>query len=172
MLCGAVALSGCADPPAAAPAPSSSSTVASPAVPPGAPLPTPDALTGVLYRLADVNVPGTEKISVVEYATPEDAAALDQFGRALADNGYTPLNFEAADIRWADTSPGDATAMIVIKPSNPQVGSEFKFPMEFSPVDDTWQLTRQTANILLGIGDEADVPPAPPIPPPAPTPPR
>lgn len=164
MLSGLFLLSGCADPPAAAPAPSSSTTPP-PAAPAANPLPAPDALTGVLYRLADVNVPGTEKISVVEYPTPEDAAALDKFGHALADNGYTPLAFDVSDIRWSDTTPGDVDAMVVIKPSNPQVGSEFKFPMGFSPVDGTWQLTRQTANILLGIGDEADVPALPTQPP-------
>ena len=49
-------------------------------------------------RLADPNIPGTDKVGLVQYGTPADAAALDRFGKALHDSGYAPLTFEATDL--------------------------------------------------------------------------
>jgi hypothetical protein len=65
-------------------APASSTDVAAVPV---APLPAPDALTAVLSRLADPAVPGTEKLNLVEGATPDSAAKLDKFSNALRDGG-------------------------------------------------------------------------------------
>lgn len=134
-----------------------------PPAPPAAPLPDADALTGVLYRLADVNVPGADKLDLVEQGTADDAAALDKFGRALADNGFTPLTFEATDLAWSSTEPKNVVATVNVTAGE---GSdrEFSFPMEFTPHGDGWQLTRHTADLLLVMGADSA--------PPAPTPPR
>jgi hypothetical protein len=124
---------------------------------PMAPLPPPTALTDVMSRLADPAIPGADKVDLVESATADDAAALDRFGRALSDSGFTPLTFEAHDMVWGTTDPGNVVANISIKTANPQAG-DFSFPMEFSPADGSWQLTRQTADILLQLG-QAQTPP-------------
>ena len=107
----------------------------------------------MLYRLADPAVPGADKVGLVEHATAGDAAALDRFGRALQDGGFTPLTFEARDVAWAQATPGDVVATIVVKAPNRQSGGDFTFPMEFAPVHGTWQLTRQTADLLLELGE-------------------
>jgi hypothetical protein len=112
-------------------------------------------LTDVMGRLADPNVPGTDKVALVQYGTPADAAALDRFGKALADSGYMPLTFDAQDLTWAQDQQGNVIANITIKTSNPQAGGrDLKFPMEFSPQQDTWQLTRKTADLLLQLGQQ------------------
>ncbi|MDQ2637311.1 MAG: hypothetical protein M3Y83_10585, partial [Actinomycetota bacterium] len=71
---------------------------------------------------------------------------LDKFARALADGGFAPLTVEAQDMNWSQG--GDIVARIVIKPADPQA-DDFTFPMEFSPSPANWQLTRQTADVLL-----------------------
>jgi hypothetical protein len=176
----ALGLSGCShdEPPAAAPATPAITSVTTPAPPPAAPLPAPDALTGVLYRLADVNVPGADKVGLVEHSTSDDAAALDKFGRALADYGFTPLDFQANDLAWSQSAPGNVVATITVTtPSSDGPGKQFSFPMEFTPHGTDWQLTRHTADMLLELGRTAAPAPAPapaPVPPspppPAPTP--
>lgn len=137
-------------------------TTATPDAPPTAPLPAPEALTGVLDRLADVNVPGADKVVLVEQGTADDAAALDKFGRALADNGFVPLTFEATDLAWSQTEPKNVVATIKVA-SGGENARDFSFPMEFTPHGDGWQLTRHTADLLLvmGAGAEASAPPAP-----------
>jgi hypothetical protein len=105
-------------------------------------------------RLADPNVPGADKIALVQYGTPADAAAVDRFGKALHDSGYAPVTFEASDLMWAQDQAGDVIADITIKTANPPAGTGFTFPMEFSPQHDTWQLTRQTADLLLQLGQQ------------------
>src|SRR5258708_16615619 len=64
--------------------PSASTAVASV---PTAPLPAPEALTDVVARLSDPAVPGSDKVNLVEAATPETAGNLDKFGNALRDGG-------------------------------------------------------------------------------------
>ena len=59
------------------------SRVRSPA-PPTAALPAPEALTDVLNRLADPNVPGVNKVSLVEGATPESAQTPGQVHQRIA----------------------------------------------------------------------------------------
>lgn len=160
----ALGLSGCShdEPPAATPATSAIGSPATPAPPPAAPLPAPDALTGVLYRLADVSVPGANKVGLVEHSTADDAAALDRFGRALADYGFTPLDFQANDLDWSTSAPGNVVATIVVTtPSSNGPGKQFSFPMEFTPHGTDWQLTRHTADMLLELGRTAAPAPAP-----------
>lgn len=161
----ALELSGCAhhqspSGPTAAPA----TTVVSPgppAVTNTAPAPPPEALTDVLYRLADPSVPGTAKLNLVEGATPDDAVVLDKFASALLAGGYAPPTFNASDIAWSDRDPSDATATINVTGPNPGV-SGFSFPMEFKPYQGGWQLAQQTAGVLLAFGTSH--PSAPPTP--------
>ena len=107
-----------------------------------------------MSRLADPNIPGTDKVGLVQHGTPADAAALDRFGKALHDSGYAPLTFEATDLTWAQDQPGNVIANITVTTANPQTGGDLKFPMEFSPQQDSWQLTRQTADLLLEMGQQ------------------
>jgi hypothetical protein len=118
-------------------------------------LPPPATLTDLMGRLADTGVPGTDKVGLVQNGTPADAAALDRFAKALHDSGYAPLTFEAADLTWAADQPGNVIANITMKPGGPQAtDKDLQFPMEFSPQQDTWQLTRQTADLLLQMGQQ------------------
>ncbi|OBF61916.1 hypothetical protein A5753_18135, partial [Mycobacterium sp. 852002-51971_SCH5477799-a] len=128
--------------------PASSSQVAAPAT---APLPPPEALTDVLTRLADPNVPGNSKVNLVEGATPDSAATLDKFTAALRDNGYLPMTFNANEIGWSDKNPSNVKAVVVVhtaQANNPN----FTFPMEFAPFQGGWQLSRHTAEMLLALG--------------------
>jgi hypothetical protein len=130
----------------------------------GAPLPPPTALTDVMGRIADPNIPSTDKVGLVQYGTPADAGALDRFSKALNDSGFAPLTFEASDLMWAQGQSGDVIANITIKAANnPQGGAprDLKFPMQFSPQGDGWQLTRQTADLLLKVGQSPTPTPTP-----------
>lgn len=129
------------------------STSAAPAsaVPADAPLPTPDALADVLYRLADPALPSGDKVDLVEGATPDESRKLDRFTAALKDGGYLPLTFDVADVGLSDRNPGNATATVKVTTHNPDTG-DFTFPMEFSPHDGGWRLSQQTAGLLLSFG--------------------
>ncbi|CRZ13866.1 hypothetical protein [Mycolicibacterium neworleansense] len=153
----ALGLCGCssADHPAKTAHPTTSALTTAPETPPAAPLPAPEALTGVLDRLADVNVPGADKVGLVEQGTADDAAALDKFGRALVDNGFTPLAFEATDLAWAQNEPTNVVATIKVTAGGEESARNFSFPMEFTPQGDGWQLTRHTADLLLVMGSAA-----------------
>ena len=94
-------------------------------------------------------------------ATADDAAALDRFGKALADNGALPLTFEAVDVKWSDTESGNVVATVNVTTANKPPGT-FSFPMEFVPVRDGWQLTRKTADLLLDFGEGATATSPPP----------
>jgi hypothetical protein len=163
-------LAGCnkAMPPAVAPLPSSTTAVQTSLN--AAPLPPVDALTGVLYRIADPSVPPEQKAGLIEHATPEDQAMLATFTKALADNGFIPLNVTATDLAWSANHPGNVLATITLS-SVTTPANKFTYPMEFSPLGTTWQLNRQTANLLLSPGKPGGAPgsgPAPAQPPPAP----
>lgn len=162
----ALGLSGCSDDTSTAPSPtpfplSKPPTVPAPPTETGAPLPPPAALTDLMSRLADPNVPGADKVGLVEHGTPADAAALDRFAKALTDSGYAPLTFDATDLMWSQGQTGNVIANMTIKASGPQTGKDLKFPMEFAPQQDSWQLTRQTADLLLQIGQQPTTTPTP-----------
>ena len=127
------------------------SAVAAPAAPISSPLPAPEVLIDVLARLSDPAVPGADKIDLVELATADDAAALDKFGKALADSGALPLTFAATDLKWSETETGNVVATVDVTTANKPPG-KFSFPMEFTPVRDQWELTRKTADLLLDFG--------------------
>jgi hypothetical protein len=149
----------------------SSPSAASPTVD----LPSPDALTDVLNRLADPNVPGINKVNLIEGATPERAVTLDNFINALRDNGYLPIAFAANNIAWSDKNPSNAAATVTVNTARGNSGA-FMFPMEFAPFQGGWQLSRQTADMLLALSNSpaptspASSPPASPAPPPPPGP--
>lgn len=150
-----IGVSACdSSPPPAPSAPSSTAAVTAPSAPVSSPLPPPEALTDVLARLSDPTVPGADKIDLIELATAGDAAALDKFGHALADNGALPLTFDATDLKWSEAEAANVVATVNVTTANQPPG-KFSFPMEFTPVRDKWQLTRKTANLLLEFGEGA-----------------
>lgn len=166
-------LSGCSRPapqPAANTAPPTTTTA--PAAPQGAPLPDQVVLIDLLTRLADPAVAGTAKLSLVEGASAGDATSLDNFTKALLDNHMVPLTFTAEHLAWSDRHPGNVVADVTARGPDPKTGG-LSFPMEFTPTPNGWQLSRQTADMLLVFGDSAGPPPDQPPPPPpgAPTPP-
>lgn len=151
-LSGAVlALPGCGhqqpEPPAEPP--SITTTTAAPA--PSSPLPAPEALTDVLYRLSDPAIPAADKVALIEGAKPADAQTIDKFATALRDGGYLPLNLEAAEVTWSDRVPGHVTADVTVNTANPDTGA-FTFPMEFAPADGGWQMSQDTAKAVLAFG--------------------
>lgn len=151
------------------------------AAPPTTPPPAPETLTDVLGRLADPNVPGIDKVNLVEGATPESAATLDKFTSALRDNGYLPMTFTANDISWSDKNASNVMATVIVHTARANNGN-FTFPMEFTPFQGGWQLSRRTAEMLLALGNSPEptspapssapppAPEAPPAPAPAPAP--
>jgi hypothetical protein len=153
--------------------PATSSQVAAPVT---APLPPPEALTDVLTRLADPNVPSASKVNLVEGATPESTPNLDKFTNALRDNGYLPMTFNANDIAWSDKNPSNVKATIAIHTAQAN-NANFSFPMEFTPFQGGWQLSRHTAEMLLAMGKSptpatSGAPAPPPGPAPVPPPPE
>jgi hypothetical protein len=137
--------------------------------PSGAPLPPPEALTDVLYKLTDTSIPDDQKLPLIEGSTGDDAAKIDKFGKALADSGYTPVGFTAENIAWASSPPGNVTADVSVH--SQAMTNGFTFPMEFKPTPDGgWQLSRTTANILLTLDQNPALPTQSPTQPPTPTP--
>lgn len=141
-----------------------------PAAPPTAPLPAPEALSDILVRLADPAVPGAEKLNLVQGSGPDTVGALDRFTTAARDGGYLPMTFVANNIAWSSQNPSNAMATVVVTTANPQ-HREFTFPMEFTPFQGGWQLSRKTAEMLLAMQNAGTLPPTsppPPGPPPVP----
>lgn len=150
-------------PPAAPPTPVASSPSAAPVgPPPPAPLPPPSALTDVLYRLTDPAVPGGEKLALIQESNPADASALDRFTKALGDNGYHPMTFDAADLAWAGdgVDAGHVVVATVIARTPPErTGGDFTFPMDFARTPDGgFQLSRESADLLFEV-DAGQAPP-------------
>jgi hypothetical protein len=127
-----------------------------------APLPPPEALIGVLYRLADPGIPGIAKLNLVEGATPEHAPVIDAFANALLENGYAPMQLEVRDIAWSQVDPGYVVATVQIATPKPGAAGVFTFPMEFKPYQGGWQLSEQTARMLLAVASPQFAPPATP----------
>jgi hypothetical protein len=142
-------------------APSTSASLSAAATPQVAPLPAPDALAGVLYRLADAAVPGPQKLNLVEGSTPESAAVFDQFANALINGGYAPVKFDVRDVNWSDRDPADVVANVDVSSSNSH-GPRFAFPMEFKPYQGGWQLSARTAAVLLAFRTDTAAPPTTP----------
>ena len=166
----AMLLSGCAGSGDTRSAPSVTSPAASsaPARPaqappsqsdPGPP-PAPQALTDVMYRLADPAVPGADKLPLLQDSAPTDAVTLDQFAAGLRDGGFSPVAFTATDVHWAGDEPGNALATVTVTTTNPTNPGPFSFPMEFHTGPAGWQLTRETAEMVLAFGNARTALPA------------
>lgn len=162
-----LALSGCGSHQPAEPAEpaASSSTTTVPTPAPTSALPAPEALTDILYRLSDPEIPGADKVVLIQGAKPTNAETIDKFATALRDGGYLPLDLDAADVRWSERYPGNVTADVTVNTANPATGG-FSFPMEFTPNDGDWQLSQETAKTLLAFGkaQAGSTEPAPPTP--------
>lgn len=158
----ALGLSGCSGtkhgPPRETAPPPTSASPTTTAAAQVAPLPPPDALATVLYRLADPAVPGLQKLSLVEGATPENGAVFDQFADALLNAGFAPVKFDVRNLAWSDRNPADVVANVNVGTPNPR-GPTFSFPMEFTPYQGGWQLSARTAYVLLDFGTAQAVPP-------------
>lgn len=131
--------------------PSSPTSSVAPA-PQGAPLPDPAALTDVVVALTDPAIPGTEKLTLIEGASPEDAEALDRFTKALSDNRMLPMTYTATELAWTDSAGGERLVANVTLTSSKPDTPPFSFPMEFLKTDSGWQLSRTTAEQLLALG--------------------
>jgi hypothetical protein len=153
LVAAALLLVGACDRKPSDPAASATADQPAPMADSSAPLPAPEALTDVLYKLADTSVPGASKVSLVEGATADEAVQLDRFSKALADSGYSPLGFAATDLTWSDTVPGNVAARVTVHSANPSFTNGFTFPMEFRPYFGKWQLSRRTADMLLALGN-------------------
>jgi hypothetical protein len=119
-------------------------------------------------------VPGINKVNLVEGATPDSAGTFDKFTTALRDNGYLPMAFAANDVAWSDKNPSHVMATVTVNNAHANKGN-FTFPMEFTPFQGGWQLSRRTAETLLALANSAvgttpPANPAPPAPGPAPAP--
>jgi hypothetical protein len=124
-----------------------------------APLPPPDDLAKVLYRLADPAIPGSQKLNLVQGATPDSAAVFDQFANALLNSGFAPMKVDVRDVAWSDRDPADVVANVNVTSPNPH-GPRFAFPMEFTPIQGGWQLSARTADVLLAYSPAQVSPPA------------
>lgn len=138
-------------------------TSAAAASAPDHPLPDPAALNDVLNKLADPNLPGTDKVTAVQGATPEQ---LDKFTKAIGDAGFSPLSFTVKDPKWSTETPGDVEAVVTINSPSPKMGG-FAVPMSFSPEGEGWKLSKRTSDLLLktgtslaGTGTPHEAPPA------------
>lgn len=143
------------------PAPSVGLPAPAPPAPGGPPLPAAGVLTDVMSRIADPAVAGSDKVALIENASPAQAEALDRFTAALRDNRALPLSFEARDMAWSVTEPGHVVATVVITTANPANGA-FTYPMEFARTGDAWQLTRPSADQLLQLQPEPEPGPVAP----------
>jgi hypothetical protein len=148
-------LSGCSGDEHSAPPTTEASPTSGPLAPTSAaqtaPLPPPEALISVLYRLADPGVPGIAKLNLVQGATPDHAPVIDAFANALLENGYAPMQIEVRDIAWSDVDPGYVVATVKVATPKPGSASMFMFPMEFKLSPAGWQLSERTARMLLAV---------------------
>ncbi|MGF2951092.1 hypothetical protein ACOJVP_01870, partial [Mycobacterium sp. THU-M116] len=112
-----------------------------------------------------------DKVDLIEGATPENAGTLDKFTTALHDNGYLPMTFGADDIAWSDTNPSDVKATVTVHTAKAD-NRNFTFPMEFTPSQEGWQLSRPTAEMLLALGKSSSPTTSGPPAAPAPAPPQ
>lgn len=149
-LVAAFGLSGCGDGGRSAqPAGPPPRTPVGEVAPPVAPLPAPEVLADVLYRLADPTIPVERKVGLLQFGTVEDEPALRNFGEALAANGFAPLTVTVTDLAWAG-QPGNVVANVTLGSPVPAT-RPFTYPMQFSPLRNSWQLTRRTADQLLPL---------------------
>ena len=119
-----------------------------PALPPapGANVPTPVQLTGLLNSLADPNVPFASKSNLVEGGiSGTEAHMADHELKKAAKNGDLPLAFNVTNVQ-PGAAPGSATADVAV--SGPKLPSPVTQSVTFVN-QGAWVLSRASAMQLL-----------------------
>ncbi|HPY24059.1 MAG TPA: hypothetical protein PLK19_07020 [Mycobacterium sp.] len=113
---------------------------------PAADVPSPDQLNGVLYGLADPNVPFASKSYLVEGGLGRlEARTADAVMRKAVAQGQMPLSFSIAGI--APAGPGAATATVTATgPATPGVTQSVLFVDQGG-----WKLSRSSASAVLAM---------------------
>lgn len=114
--------------------------------PTGAPLPTPDEVSGMLTKLTDAGISYKEKGNLVENGiTQQEGHALDHDLRKAYRDGELPYTFDVSNIE--PTGPGQATANLTI--SGP------KMPPVTKPItlvdQGSWVLSHDSATELIQV---------------------
>ena len=113
---------------------------------PAAAMPTVDQLSGVLYGLADPNVPFANKGYLVEGGLGRlEAKTADALMRSALAKGQVPLNFSVGAI--TPMGPGAASATVTATgPAMPATTQTVTFINQGS-----WKLSRTSATSVLAI---------------------
>ncbi len=113
---------------------------------PAADVPSPDQLNGVLYGLADPNVPFASKAYLVEGGIGRlEARTADALMRKAVAQGQMPLSFSIVGI--APAGPGAATATVTATgPATPGVTQNVLFVDQGG-----WKLSRSSASAVLAM---------------------
>lgn len=113
---------------------------------PAAGLPTADQLYGVLYGLADPNVPFAAKSNLVEGGIGRiEARAADGLMRNAVAKGQLPLNFSVANI--APAAAGAASAAITATATGiAPISQNIVFVNQGG-----WKLSRASAGLVLSM---------------------
>lgn len=113
---------------------------------PAADVPDADQLNGVLYGLADPNVPFANKSYLVEGGIGRiEARTADALMRSAVSKGQMPLNFTVGDI--TPVGPGAASATVTAAgPSMPPTTQSVTFVDQGG-----WKLSRSSASTVLAI---------------------
>ena len=114
--------------------------------PPGAGVPTPDQLTGVLNSLADPNVSFSNKSNLVEGGISGSTAHMaDHELKKAAKNGDLPLAFNVTNVQ-PGAAPGSVTAQVAV--SGPKLPTPVTQNVTFIN-QGGWVLSRSSAMELL-----------------------
>ncbi len=113
---------------------------------PAADIPNADQLNGVLYGLADPNVPFANKGYLVEGGIGRiEAKTADALMRSAVAKGQVPLNFTVGTI--TPVAPGAATATVTAAgPTMPPTTQSVTFVDQGG-----WKLSRASASTVLAI---------------------
>ncbi len=113
---------------------------------PAAAVPTPDQLTGVLYSLADPNVPFANKGYLVEGGIGRlEARTADALMRNAVAKGQVPLSFAVGPV--TPLGPGAASATVTATgPAMPPTTQTVTFVNQGA-----WMLSRASAATVLSI---------------------
>ena len=109
-------------------------------------LPTADQLYGVLYGLADPNVPFAAKSYLVEGGIGRvEARAADGMMKNAVAKGQLPLNFSVVNI--AVVAAGAASATVTATgPATPAITQNITFVNQGN-----WKLSRASAGLILSM---------------------
>ena len=113
---------------------------------PAADLPTAEQLYGVLYGLADPNVPFAAKSYLVEGGIGRvEARAADGMMKNAVAKGQLPLNFSVVNI--AAVAAGAAIATVTATgPATPAITQNITFVNQGN-----WKLSRASAGLILSM---------------------